>query len=127
MWCCSLKSTGVEPDFPKPRAAPLVARISPLARSAQRVAEPAPPVAEAAPPVAEAAPPVAEAAQSVKVSEVDLVETYVEEYPAQGEKVPVLNRDNAQEFENVGAAIAGLTIIALLYLMMHETQDERPL
>ena len=120
MWCCSLKSTGVEPDFPKPRAAPLVARISPLARSAQRVAEPAPPVAEAA-------PPVAEAAQSVKVSEVDLVETYVEEYPAQGEKVPVLNRDNAQEFENVGAAIAGLTIIALLYLMMHETQDERPL
>jgi hypothetical protein len=116
MWCCSLKSTGVEPEFP-------VARISPLVRPAPLVAEPAPLVATA-PLAAEPAPL---AAAPVKVSEVELVENYVEEYPAQGEEVPVLNRDNAQEFENLGAAIAGLTIIGLLYLMMHETQDERPL
>lgn len=121
MWCCSSTSTGVEPTkFSPAAAAPAPVAPAPAA-TAPAATAPAPAVA-----------PVAVApAQPVTLCDVELTEevtdTSVEEYPAQGEEVPVLNRDSAQEFENLGVLIAGLTFIGILYLMMHETQDERPL
>lgn len=57
-----------------------------------------------------------------------LEEVHNKEYLAQGEEVPVLNRQDSEDFENVGILMAGMAMVGLLYLMMNDsTPEKRPL